>query len=123
MADDRQEQVGYSRLGAAVRHGSATLRERAGTPQRLLVLISDAVAYDRGYERAYAAADTRRALAEARADNTAVVCLSIGASTQEEALSQVFGGACYLALPELRGSERALHGLFERAIAEASRRA
>jgi hypothetical protein len=32
-----------------------------------------------------------------------------------------FSGACHLALPELRGSERALRLVLERALAEASR--
>ena len=56
----------YSRLGAAIRHSAAILEERAGTPRRLLVVISDGLAYDPGYERDYGAADSRRALAEAR---------------------------------------------------------
>ena len=56
----------YSRLGAAIRHGSAVLEARGGTSRRLLVVLSDGLAYDHGYERAYGAADARRALAEAR---------------------------------------------------------
>lgn len=56
----------YSRLGAAIRHGSAILEARGGTSRRLLVVLSDGLAYDHGYERAYGAADARRALTEAR---------------------------------------------------------
>jgi hypothetical protein len=56
----------YSRLGAAIRHGSAVLEARGGTSRRLLVVLSDGLAYDHGYERAYGAADARRALTEAR---------------------------------------------------------
>ena len=52
----------YSRLGAAIRHGSAVLEARGGTSRRLLVVLSDGLAYDHGYERAYGAADARRAL-------------------------------------------------------------
>ncbi len=56
----------YTRLGAAMRHGSAVLGNEAGTARRLLVVLSDGLAYDHGYERAYGEADARRALAEAR---------------------------------------------------------
>ena len=42
----------YSRLGAAIRHGSAVLEARGGTSRRLLVVLSDGLAYDHGYERA-----------------------------------------------------------------------
>src|SRR5271154_631609 len=56
----------YSRLGAAIRHGSAVLEARGGTSRRLLVVLSDGLAYDHGYERAYGGADARRALSEAR---------------------------------------------------------
>ena len=51
----------YSRLGAAIRHGSAVLEAQGGTSRRLLVVLSDGLAYDHGYERAYGAADARRA--------------------------------------------------------------
>lgn len=114
--------VGYSRLGAAIRHGSAVLRVHAGTPHRLLVVISDALAYDKVYEGAYASADTRRALAEARGAGIASACLSIGAGTGGEALDRVFGDSCYLALPGVLGGERALRVMFERSLAETSRR-
>ena len=81
----------YSRLGAAIRHGSAVLEERGGTSRRLLVVLSDGLAYDHGYERAYGAADARRALTEARRRGTGAVCLTIGASTDVESLRRVFG--------------------------------
>ena len=49
-----------------IRHGSAVLEARGGTSRRLLVVLSDGLAYDHGYERTYGAADARRALIEAR---------------------------------------------------------
>ncbi len=85
----------YSRLGAAIRHGSAVLEERGGTSRRLLVVLSDGLAYDHGYERAYGAADARRALTEARHRGTGCVCLTIGASTDVDALRRVFGSAAH----------------------------
>uniref|UniRef100_A0A5Q5BJT3 von Willebrand factor, type A n=2 Tax=unclassified Mycobacterium TaxID=2642494 RepID=A0A5Q5BJT3_MYCSS len=85
----------YSRLGAAIRHGSAVLESRGGTSRRLLVVISDGLAYDHGYERAYGAADARRALTEARRRGTGCVCLTIGASTDVASLQRVFGSAAH----------------------------
>ena len=95
----------YSRLGAAIRHGAAVLEERGGTPRRLLVVLSDGLAYDHGYEPAYGAADARRALAEARRRGTGCLCLSIGASTDAETLRRVFGSAAHATLPGSRAAE------------------
>lgn len=95
----------YSRLGAAIRHGAAVLEERGGTTRRLLVVLSDGLAYDHGYERAYGAADARRALGEARARGTGCVCLTVGADTDPEELQRVFGSAAHatVARPEQLG--------------------
>ena len=85
----------YSRLGAAIRHGSAVLEARGGTSRRLLVVVSDGIAYDHGYELAYGAADARRALTEARRRGTGCVCLTIGAGTDVRSLRRVFGSAAH----------------------------
>ena len=85
----------FSRLGAAIRHGSAVLEARGGTSRRLLVVVSDGLAYDHGYERAYGAADARHALTEARRRGTGCVCLTIGAGTDVQALRRVFGSAAH----------------------------
>lgn len=85
----------YSRLGAAIRHGSAVLEARGGTSRRLLVVLSDGLAYDHGYERAYGAADARRALTEARLRGTGSVCLTIGAGTDVQSLRRVFGSTAH----------------------------
>jgi hypothetical protein len=85
----------YSRLGAAIRHGSAVLEARGGTSRRLLVVVSDGLAYDHGYERAYGAADARRALTEARRRGTGCVCLTVGAGTDAASLQRVFGSAAH----------------------------
>ena len=89
------EPGGYSRLGAAIRHGSAVLEARGGTSRRLLVVLSDGLAYDHGYERAYGAADARRALTEARRRGTGCVCLTIGAGTDVQSLRRVFGSTAH----------------------------
>ena len=85
----------YSRLGAAIRHGSAVLEARGGTSRRLLVVLSDGLAYDHAYERAYGAADARHALVEARRRGTGCVCLTIGAGTDVRSLRMVFGSAAH----------------------------
>ena len=92
----------YSRLGAAIRHGSAVLEARGGTSRRLLVVLSDGLAYDHGYERAYGAADARRALTEARRRGNGCVCLTVGAGTDVMSLRKVFGTAAHatVARPE-----------------------
>lgn len=85
----------YSRLGAAIRHGSAVLETGGGTSRRLLVVLSDGLAYDHGYERAYGAADARRALTEARRRGSGCVCLTIGAGTDVPSLRRVFGSTAH----------------------------
>jgi hypothetical protein len=115
----------YSRLGAAIRHGAAVLEERGGTPRRLLVVLSDGLAYDDGYEPAYGAADARRALAEARRRGTACLCLGIGAGTDAETLRRVFGSAAHATIPRIEQLRPLIGPLFRSALrsAEARRRA
>jgi hypothetical protein len=109
----------YSRLGAAIRHGAAVVEERGGTSRRLLVVLSDGLAYDHGYERVYGAADARRALLEARRRGTGCVCLTIGASTDVEALQRVFGSAAHATIPGLAQLSRVIGPLFRSALRSA----
>lgn len=111
--------VGYTRLGAAIRHGTAILQHEAGTSRRLLVVLSDGLAYDHGYDRAYGEADTSRALAEARRHGIGCLCLSIGASTEADALRRVFGAAAYSALPTVEQLPRVVGSLFRAAVRSA----
>lgn len=90
----------YSRLGAAIRHGTSILAEKAGTSRRLLVVLSDGLAYDHGYERVYGAADARRALNEARRRGIGCLCLTIGAATDTGDLRRVFGSAAHASIPK-----------------------
>jgi nitric oxide reductase activation protein len=112
---------GYSRLGAAIRHGTVILRRDGAQLHQLLVVISDGIAYDHGYEAQYARADTQRALAELRSSGLACVCLSVGASADREAQAELFGGAQFLSAPTLAGQEPVLARLLERALKEVSR--
>lgn len=86
---------GYTRLGAGIRGAGDILRTEAGTPNRLLVVLSDGFPYDDGYEGRYAEADSAKALAELRSDGIACLCLSIGPTTDTRALQRVFGSAGY----------------------------
>jgi nitric oxide reductase activation protein len=110
---------GYSRLGAAIRHGAAVLEERGGTSRRLLVVLSDGLAYDHGYEPEYGAADARRALAEARRRGTGCLCLSIGASTDAEILRRVFGSAAHATIPRTEQLSQVIGPLFRSALRSA----
>ncbi len=92
----------YSRLGAAIRHGTSVITEQAGTSRRLLVVLSDGLAYDHGYERDYGAADARRALGEARRQGIGCLCLTIGAATDSGELRKVFGSAAHASIPRPR---------------------
>jgi hypothetical protein len=90
----------YTRLGAAVRHSAAVIERDGGTARRLLVVLSDGLAYDHGYESAYGEADARRALAEARRQGIGCMCVSVGAGTDAETLRRVFGTSAYASIPD-----------------------
>ncbi len=109
----------FSRLGAAIRHGAGVLEKRGGTSRRLLVVLSDGLAYDHGYEPAYGAADARRALAEARRRGTGCLCLSIGASTDAETLRRVFGSAAHATIPRTEQLTQVIGPLFRSALRSA----
>lgn len=118
---------GYTRLGAGMRGAGEILKNDAGTPNRLLLVLSDGFPYDDGYEGRYAEADARKALEELREDGVACLCLSIGAATDANALGRVFGPASHArgtSLAELspRMDELFLSALRELAAPTAVRR-
>lgn len=112
----------YSRLGAAIRHGTALMAAKAGTSRRLLVVLSDGLAYDHGYERAYGAADARRALAEVRRQGTGAVCLTVGAGTDAHELRRVFGSAAHAAIGRPKQLGDIIGPLFRSALRSADLR-
>jgi nitric oxide reductase NorD protein len=115
----------YTRLGAAIRHGTSILEERGGTPRRLLVVLSDGLAYDHGYEGRYGEADARRALVEARRGGVGCLCLSVGTDAEPAALRRVFGAAAHATVPRAEQLPGLIGPLFRAALrsAEAQRRA
>lgn len=114
----------YTRLGAAIRHGTWLLARESGVSRRLLVVLSDGFAYDHGYEGGYGEADARRALSEARRLGTGCVCLSIGASTEAAKLRRVFGTAAHASVSRFEDLPTVIAPLFRFALrsAEAQRR-
>jgi nitric oxide reductase activation protein len=85
----------------------------------LLVVLSDGLAYDHGYERAYGAADARRALAEARHRGNGCLCLTIGAGTDAADLRRVFGSAAHATIPMPELLSRVIGPLFRSALRSA----
>jgi nitric oxide reductase activation protein len=117
---NRLQPSGYTRLGAAVRGAGEILKVEAGTPNRLLLVISDGFPYDHGYEGRYAEADSYKALEELRADGVACLCLSIGAATDADALERVFGSAGYARAETLADLSPRMDELFLTSLRELS---
>jgi Mg-chelatase subunit ChlD len=112
------EPSSYTRLGAGIRGAGEVLKNAAGTPNRLLLVLSDGFPYDDGYEGRYAEADTSKALEELRTDGVACLCLSIGASTETDVLQRVFGAASFASAPTLADLSPQMDELFMSALAE-----
>lgn len=112
------EPASYTRLGAGIRGAGEVLKNEAGTPNRLLLVLSDGFPYDDGYEGRYAEADASKALEELRAEGVACLCLSIGASTGTDVLERVFGSASYASAPVLTELSPQMDELFMSALAE-----
>jgi nitric oxide reductase activation protein len=89
-----------------------------------LVVLSDGLAYDHGYEPTHGAADARRALGEARRDGVGCLCLSVGAGTDAGTLRRVFGASAYAGLASPEQLTHVVGPLFRAAIrsAEVKRR-
>lgn len=112
------EPSGYTRLGAGIRGAGEILKTQAGTPNRLLVVLSDGFPYDDGYEGRYAEADSCKALDELRAEGVACLCLSIGASTATDELERVFGSAGYASAATLAELSPRMDELFLSSLRE-----
>jgi Mg-chelatase subunit ChlD len=110
--------AGYTRLGAGIRHAGEILKAEAGTPNRLLLVLSDGFPYDDGYESRYAEADARKALEELRAAGIACLCLSIGGATPADTLQRVFGSASHANAPTLADLSPRMDELFLAALRE-----
>lgn len=114
--------AGYTRCGAAIRHATEQIDQHAGTPYKLLILISDGYPYDDQYEGEYAAEDTRKAIQEARERGIACVCLSVGSDVEADKLERVYGATNYLAINRTEQIVPRLRRLMETAISAAARK-
>ena len=85
-------------------------------------MLSDGLAYDHGYERAYGEADSRRALAEARRRGTGCVCLTVGARTDPASLQRVFGTAAHASIAGPEQLAGVIGPLFRAALRSAALR-
>lgn len=112
------EPASYTRLGAGIRGAGEVLKNEAGTPNRLLLVLSDGFPYDDGYEGRYAEADASKALEELRSEGVACLCLSIGGSTEDDVLQRVFGSASFASAPALADLSPQMDELFMSALAE-----
>ena len=110
----------YTRLGAGIRGAGEILKTEAGTPNRLLLVLSDGFPYDDGYEGRYAEADTAKALEELRMDGVACLCLSVGGAAATDALERVFGAASYASAASLAELSPQMDELFLSALRELS---
>ena len=113
------EPSGYTRLGAGIRGAGDILKTQAGTPNRLLVVLSDGFPYDDGYEGRYAEADAAKALEELRMEGVACLCLSVGAAATDT-LERVFGSASYASAATLAELSPQMDELFLSALRELS---
>ncbi|MBE1549363.1 Mg-chelatase subunit ChlD [Mycobacterium sp. OAS707] len=111
---------GYTRLGAAIRGAGEILKTDAGTPNRLLVVLSDGFPYDDGYEGRYAEADVNKSLEELRADGVGCLCLSVGAASGRGELERAFGSAGYASAPTLADLSPRMDELFLSSLRELS---
>lgn len=110
---------GYTRLGAGIRGAGEILKTQAGTPNRLLLVLSDGFPYDDGYKGRYAEADAAKALEELRMEGVACLCLSVGTAATDT-LERVFGSASYASAPILADLSPQMDELFLSALRELS---
>jgi nitric oxide reductase NorD protein len=88
----------YTRLGAAIRHASATLARESGD-RPMLIILSDGKPNDVDlYEGSYGVEDSRQAVGEARRQGIHVRCLTIDREAPRYA-HRIFGALGFARLP------------------------
>lgn len=111
---------GFTRLGAAVRHGTHLVTERSGTVNTLLIVVGDGLPYDDGYEHRYAQEDSRKALSEAVDRGVGCACLSVRTSTEDDVLERVWGHVPYIELERPADLAPNVMPIFRRGLREAA---
>lgn len=89
-----------TRMGAAIRHAVAQVAEMPSRV-RLLIVVSDGFPNDLGYKAEYAIADTRRAVAEARARNVHVKAITVNIGSDPR-LDDLYGRSHHYVIADVR---------------------
>ncbi|MGD9878329.1 nitric oxide reductase activation protein NorD [Desulfococcus sp.] len=89
-----------TRTGAAVRHATAQLAATAARV-RLLIILGDGFPNDTGYKREYAIADTRKAIAEARAKGVHARAITVNI-LGDERLDDLYGSFHHNVISDVR---------------------
>jgi nitric oxide reductase NorD protein len=109
------EPDGFTRLGAALRHGSAMLAGQTAH-RRLLLLLSDGRPNDVDvYEGRYGIEDTRAAVIEARSQGVHCFCLTVDREAPQYA-PRIFGAPYFAVLPRAERLPVVLLALLRRLI-------
>jgi hypothetical protein len=114
---DSVQPSGFTRLGAAVRHGAHVLESKALAKNMILVAVGDGLPYDDGYEDRYARADVRQAIMEAMQRGIGVVGVGIRSSTDPEVLQDSWSEAPFRVIGKTQDVRRHLRGLLLNALA------
>ena len=104
--------LAQNRDGAAIRHAAAKLLRRDAAT-RLLLLLSDSRPFDRGYEGAYALADTRQALLEAHQHRIRTFCITID-HRADDYLAGLFAPGRYTIIDDVRRLPERLPSIYRR---------
>jgi nitric oxide reductase NorD protein len=107
---------GFTRIGAAIRHGAHVLESQALAKNMVLLVIGDGLPYDDGYEDRYARADAHQAIQETMRRGIGVVGLGIRSSTEPEVLEEVWSDATFRVIGESRDVQRHLRALLLNAL-------
>ncbi|HWK38451.1 MAG TPA: VWA domain-containing protein, partial [Hyphomicrobium sp.] len=105
----------YTRLGAAIRHVSATLAERP-RQRRLLLVLTDGKPNDMDhYEGRFGVEDTHMAVREARRRGQSVFGVTIDTKSQAT-FSRIFGKGGYVVIPDPEKLVAALPHLYRHLV-------
>jgi nitric oxide reductase NorD protein len=107
---------GFTRIGAAIRHGAHVLETQALAKNMVLLVIGDGFPYDDGYEDRYARADAHQAIQETMRRGIGVVGVGIRSSTEPEVLEEVWSAATFRVIGESRDVQHHLRALLLNAL-------
>ncbi|MDM8537211.1 VWA domain-containing protein [Desulfobacterales bacterium HSG17] len=89
-----------TRMGAAIRHASTQL-EKAAAKVRILIILGDGFPNDTNYKREYAIADTRKAIAEARAKSIHAKAITVNIMGDSK-LDDLYGSMHHNVISDVR---------------------